>query len=67
MARAWSARVCDSRTAAAADGRCDRIVAQRFTSVTQRCGRIDRPRPQRLANRTLAYSMRAPKKLVRAW
>eukprot|EP00974_Lingulodinium_polyedra_P125246 11193817-Lingulodinium_polyedra.AAC.1 len=29
LARAWNARTCDARAVAAADGRFDRIVAQR--------------------------------------
>eukprot|EP00974_Lingulodinium_polyedra_P081007 7847686-Lingulodinium_polyedra.AAC.1 len=32
---AWSARACDLRAAAAANGRSDRVVVQRFTSVAQ--------------------------------
>eukprot|EP00974_Lingulodinium_polyedra_P106947 10353327-Lingulodinium_polyedra.AAC.1 len=48
------------RTGAATDGRFDRIVVQRFANATQRCGRINHPPPQRLANRTLAHSTRAP-------
>eukprot|EP00974_Lingulodinium_polyedra_P097810 9481284-Lingulodinium_polyedra.AAC.1 len=33
---------------------------QRFDNAAQRCGRVDRPPSQRLANRTLAHSTRAP-------
>eukprot|EP00974_Lingulodinium_polyedra_P000573 55130-Lingulodinium_polyedra.AAC.1 len=35
LARAWTARACDLRTAAAVNGRLDRIIAQRFTNATQ--------------------------------
>eukprot|EP00974_Lingulodinium_polyedra_P062537 6037560-Lingulodinium_polyedra.AAC.1 len=38
------------------------VVVQRFANAAQRCGRIDRPLLQLLANRTFAYSMRAPGK-----
>eukprot|EP00974_Lingulodinium_polyedra_P058097 5594192-Lingulodinium_polyedra.AAC.1 len=48
------------RAVAAADGRLDRIVGQRFANVAQRCGRIDCAPPQRLVDRTLARSMCAP-------
>eukprot|EP00974_Lingulodinium_polyedra_P016631 1612605-Lingulodinium_polyedra.AAC.1 len=49
-ARARSARAYDLRTAAVADGRFDRTVAQRFENPAQRCDRIDRPPPQRFAS-----------------
>eukprot|EP00974_Lingulodinium_polyedra_P030969 2980797-Lingulodinium_polyedra.AAC.1 len=49
LARAWSAQVCGSRAAAAAGGRFDRIVAQNFQNVAQRCGRIVCALSQRLA------------------
>eukprot|EP00974_Lingulodinium_polyedra_P107124 10371043-Lingulodinium_polyedra.AAC.1 len=55
LACAWSARACDSRTAAATDGRFDRIVPQRIQNVAERCGRIGRPLPQLLAHRTLTH------------
>eukprot|EP00974_Lingulodinium_polyedra_P032034 3084720-Lingulodinium_polyedra.AAC.2 len=35
LARAWNTRVCDSRTAAATDGRLNRIIAQRFANAAQ--------------------------------
>eukprot|EP00974_Lingulodinium_polyedra_P130393 11213656-Lingulodinium_polyedra.AAC.1 len=54
------ARACDVRAVAAADRRFDRIVVQRCANVAQRCGRIDRPQPQRFVNRTFAHFMRAP-------
>eukprot|EP00974_Lingulodinium_polyedra_P071007 6872754-Lingulodinium_polyedra.AAC.1 len=51
----WCSRgvraACGSRAVAAADSRFDRICVQRLTNVPQRCGWIDRPPPQRLANR----------------
>eukprot|EP00974_Lingulodinium_polyedra_P093873 9097038-Lingulodinium_polyedra.AAC.1 len=34
LARAWSARACDSRAVAAAAGRFDRVVVQRSTRCT---------------------------------
>eukprot|EP00974_Lingulodinium_polyedra_P024497 2371209-Lingulodinium_polyedra.AAC.1 len=41
LARAGSTRACNLQTAAAADGRLDRINARRFTNAAQCCGRID--------------------------
>eukprot|EP00974_Lingulodinium_polyedra_P113400 10977347-Lingulodinium_polyedra.AAC.1 len=38
---AGTARACDLRAAAAADGRSDRVVVQRFANVAQRPDRID--------------------------
>eukprot|EP00974_Lingulodinium_polyedra_P044161 4237196-Lingulodinium_polyedra.AAC.1 len=40
LARAWRAQTCDLRAAAAADGRLNRIIAQRFSNAAQRCDRI---------------------------
>eukprot|EP00974_Lingulodinium_polyedra_P132027 11220103-Lingulodinium_polyedra.AAC.1 len=37
LARAWTARACDSRTAVATDGRFDHIVVQRFGNAAERC------------------------------
>eukprot|EP00974_Lingulodinium_polyedra_P027458 2654237-Lingulodinium_polyedra.AAC.1 len=37
LARAWSARACDLRAAAAADGRGNRIIAQRLQN---RCAMV---------------------------
>eukprot|EP00974_Lingulodinium_polyedra_P041917 4024488-Lingulodinium_polyedra.AAC.1 len=33
LARAWNAQTCDSRPAATADGRFDRVVVQRFQTL----------------------------------
>eukprot|EP00974_Lingulodinium_polyedra_P092193 8933901-Lingulodinium_polyedra.AAC.1 len=35
-------------------------LCEELENATQRCGPIDRPPPQQLANRTLALSTRAP-------
>eukprot|EP00974_Lingulodinium_polyedra_P001540 144165-Lingulodinium_polyedra.AAC.1 len=42
----------------ATSGRFDGVFVWRLKNATQRCGRIDRSPPQRLANRALASSMR---------
>eukprot|EP00974_Lingulodinium_polyedra_P005410 509156-Lingulodinium_polyedra.AAC.1 len=44
---------CDSRAAATADGRFDRIIAHGFENCAHWRGRINRLPPPRLANRTL--------------
>eukprot|EP00974_Lingulodinium_polyedra_P019296 1863107-Lingulodinium_polyedra.AAC.1 len=52
----------DLRAVAVASGLFDRIIVQRLQNVTQWCGWDRRPPLQRLANRTLKHSMRAPEK-----
>eukprot|EP00974_Lingulodinium_polyedra_P014620 1415719-Lingulodinium_polyedra.AAC.1 len=42
------------------DGRFDDIVSHGLANAAQRCDRINRSSLQRIANRTLAHSMRAP-------